>query len=231
MVYLQTPNVVVQWDAATRCVVIEWKDFAFGEEYRTALNTVLQALEENKSGKLLADSRRMKAIPQEDQEWLMKDWVPRSAKVGLKHSAVVLPKSTLGQMTLQRLGQAGGGKRLVSSDGASYFETIEEARKWLRSLPRGLPISSCFRRSAGDRARRHYLRLARDQKHPVLNRHCHIQKLKRPRERPLDGGSDITQANQLDRAGPGRGLVRRGPGGGSSGDHNGDEPGRGAVGA
>jgi hypothetical protein len=135
MVYFDTPQALVQWDPATRCVLIEWRDFTYGQEYRTALNAVLRALEENKTGKLLADSRRMKAIPQDDQEWLMKDWVPRAAKIGLKHSAVVLPKSTLGTMTLQRLAQVGGGKRLVSSDGASYFETLEDAKKWLKSLP------------------------------------------------------------------------------------------------
>lgn len=135
MVYLDTPHVLVQWDSSTRSVVLEWRDFAYGDEYRAALDKVVQALEENRSNKLLSDSRRMKAIPQDDQEWLIKDWVPRSTKAGLKHLAIVLPKSTLGQMTLQRLAQVGPDKRLVSSDGTSYFETIEDAKKWLRSLP------------------------------------------------------------------------------------------------
>ena len=136
MVYLDTPQVMVMWDAATRCVVVEWRDFAFGEEYRRALETILEALADHKSNKLLADSRKMKPIPQDDQEWLIKDWVPRSAKVGLKHSAIVIPKTTLGTMTLQRLvQQPGAGKRFVSSDGASYFETVEDAKKWLRQLP------------------------------------------------------------------------------------------------
>ncbi|HLM71294.1 MAG TPA: STAS/SEC14 domain-containing protein [Polyangiaceae bacterium] len=136
MVYLDTPQALVAWDPVTRCVLVEWRDFAFGEEYRAVLNAILKALVDHKANKLLADSRKMKATPQEDQDWLMKDWVPRSAKAGLKHSAVVLPKSTLGQMTLQRLMQAStGSKRLVSSDGTSYFETIEDAKKWLKSLP------------------------------------------------------------------------------------------------
>jgi hypothetical protein len=107
----------------------------FGEEYRTVLNTVLKALAAHRTGKLLADSRRMRAIPQEDQDWLMKDWVPRSVKAGLKHSAVVLPKSTLGQMSLQRLSLVGTGQKLVSTNGSSYFETLEEAKKWLKSFP------------------------------------------------------------------------------------------------
>jgi hypothetical protein len=135
MVYLDTPHVLVQWDSSTRCVVLEWRDFAYGDEYRTALDKVVHALEQNRANKLLSDSRRMKAIPQEDQEWLIKDWVPRAAKAGLKHLAIVLPKSALGQMTLQRLAQVGPDKRLVSNDGTSYFETVEDAKRWLRSLP------------------------------------------------------------------------------------------------
>jgi hypothetical protein len=135
MVYLDTPNALVQWDSFTRCVVLEWRDFAYGDEYRTALNKAIQALEEKQSNKFLSDSRRMKAIPQEDQEWLLKDWVPRATKAGLKHLAIVLPKSTLGQMTLQRLAQAGPDKRFISNDGTSYFEMLEDAKRWLRSLP------------------------------------------------------------------------------------------------
>ncbi len=135
MVYLDTPHALVQWDSATRCVHLEWRNFVFGEEYRKVVDTVLKALTQHKGSKILSDSRKMKAIPQEDQDWLMKDWVPRSAKAGLKHSAVVLPISTLGQMSLQRLSQVGTGKKLVSTDGTSYFETIEDAKKWLKSFP------------------------------------------------------------------------------------------------
>jgi hypothetical protein len=136
MVYLDTPQALVQWDPVARCVHVEWRDFAYGEEYRRVLDTILKVMTDHKTSKLLADSRRMKAAPQEDQDWLIKNWVPRSEKAGLKHSAVVLPKSTLGQMTLQRLSQASSGsKRLVSTDGASYFETVEDAKKWLKSLP------------------------------------------------------------------------------------------------
>lgn len=135
MVYLDTPNAFVHWDSATRCVVLEWRDFAYGDEYRAALNKVVEALEDNRATKMLSNSLRMKAISQEDQDWLIKDWVPRSAVAGLKHLAIVLPKSTLGQMTLQRLAKVGPDKRLVSSDGTSYFETVEDAKRWFRSLP------------------------------------------------------------------------------------------------
>jgi hypothetical protein len=134
MVYLDTPNALVLWDSVTRSVVLEWRNFAYGDEYRSALNAVIRAMEENRSNKVLSDSRRMKAIPQEDQDWLLKEWVPRAGKAGLKHMAIVLPKSTLGQMTLQRLAQVGPDKRLVSNDGTSYFESVEEAKKWFLSL-------------------------------------------------------------------------------------------------
>jgi hypothetical protein len=136
MIYFDTSYAFVEWDEANRFVLLEWRDFAFGEGYRLALNKVIEALTNHGSTKLLADSRKMRAIPQEDQEWLMKDWVPRSQKAGLKHSAVVIPKTMLGQLSLKQLMKAGSGpNRYVSTDGASYFETVEDAKKWLRSLP------------------------------------------------------------------------------------------------
>ena len=135
MVYIDTLNALVMWDSVTRSVILEWRNFVFGDEYRDALDAVIKAMEENRSNKVLSDSRRMKAIPQDDQDWLLKEWVPRAYKAGLKHMAIVLPKSTLGQMTLQRLARVGPDKRLVSNDGTSYFETAEEAKRWFRSLP------------------------------------------------------------------------------------------------
>jgi hypothetical protein len=136
VIYLDTSYAFVQWDDANRFVLLEWRDFTYGEEYRLALEKVLEALDKHHSNKLLADARKMRAIPQEDQDWLMKNWVPRSVKIGLKHSAIVIPKTTHGQLSLQQLAKAASGsKRLVSTDGSSYFETIEEAKKWLRSLP------------------------------------------------------------------------------------------------
>ncbi|MCK6588441.1 MAG: STAS/SEC14 domain-containing protein [Polyangiaceae bacterium] len=136
MVYLDTPYALVEWDSANRHVHIAWRDFAYGEEYRLVHETILKVVAERGSGKVLADARRMKAAPQEDQEWLMKDWIPRAGAGGLKHMAIVLPKTTLGQMTLQRLVEGTtGSKRLVSGDGTSYFESVEDARKWLKSIP------------------------------------------------------------------------------------------------
>ena len=134
MVYIDTPNALVMWDSVTRSVILEWRNFVFGDEYRGALDAVIKAMEEHRSNKVLSDSRRMRAIPQDDQDWLLKEWVPRAYKAGLKHMAIVLPKSTLGQMTLHQLAKVGPDKRLVSNDGTSYFETVEEAKRWFISL-------------------------------------------------------------------------------------------------
>ena len=135
MVYLDTPHALVEWDPVNQYVHIEWRDFAYGDEYRLVHETILKVLAEHASGKVLADTRRMKPASQDDQEWLLNDWIPRAGKAGLKHMALVLPKSALGQMTLQRIVEGStGSKRLVSTDGSSYFETIEDARKWLKLM-------------------------------------------------------------------------------------------------
>ena len=136
MVYLDKPYALVTWDEATRCVILEWRDFAYGEEYRCAHNKVLEVLEQRRSSKLLGDARKMRATSQDDQQWLVEHWIPRSAKAGLKHLAIVLPKSVIGQMVLQQLSKMStGDKRLISTDGSSYFETVDEAKKWLKSMP------------------------------------------------------------------------------------------------
>jgi hypothetical protein len=135
MVYLDTPIAMVRWDPVNRFVHIEWRNFAYGDEYRLVHELILKALGDHTSAKVLADARQMRAAPQEDQEWLLKDWIPRAGKAGLKHMALVLPKSALGQMTLQRIVEGTtGSKRLVSNDGTSYFESVDDAKNWLKSV-------------------------------------------------------------------------------------------------
>jgi hypothetical protein len=136
MIYLNKPYVLIEWDEDLRCVKVEWRGFVDGREYRDALDVILQALTDHRGTKLLADARGMRAVTPEDQAWLNKDWVPRSVTAGLKHSAVVLPKSAVAQLSLQRIVSAGqSGVRTPPSmnEAGGYFDNLEDAKKWIRS--------------------------------------------------------------------------------------------------
>ena len=132
MIYLNKPYVLVQWDDDLKCAHIEWKGFADGAEYREAHDKIVEALTDHQGHKMLADTCAMKAVAPADQEWVNSDWLPRVWAAGLKYSAVILPKSAVAQMSLQRIVvKAKSGP----DPNSGYFDNVEAGKKWLRSMP------------------------------------------------------------------------------------------------
>lgn len=133
MIYLDTPYVFVEWDEDLKCVRIQWRGFAYGAEFRDAHEKVLEALRDHNGLKLLADARGMKAVSPEDHAWMNDNWLPRSKALGIMQSALVQPKSALGQMSLHRI-VAGAASVLPLPPGETvHFDDMEAAEKWIRS--------------------------------------------------------------------------------------------------
>jgi hypothetical protein len=137
MVYLDSSFLKIDWDKDLKCVSMEYKDvFVAGEEYRGVLRKVLDLVEEKRCSRLLADGRKMKIITPEDQAWVEKDWLPRSKRAGLRYSALILPKSVVSTLAVNRIMErftANGGKEVEII--RAYFEDVPSARAWLRSVP------------------------------------------------------------------------------------------------
>lgn len=137
MLYLDASFLRVNWDDDLKCVVMDHKDvFVEGEEYRTALTKVLDLVEEKRCIRLLADGRKMKIITPEDQRWIEQTWLPRSKRLGIRYSALILPKSVVSTMAVNRIMErftSAGGKDVEII--RAYFDDIPNARAWLRSVP------------------------------------------------------------------------------------------------
>jgi hypothetical protein len=127
-VYFNTPGVAsVRWDKDARLVLVEWDGWANSTEFEALLEAELQALEQHRCSRLLADCRRQKVLNPKDQERANREWLPRALKVGLKRFAVVLPESVVADMNIRdSLGKASGEALEVG-----YFATVEEAREWV----------------------------------------------------------------------------------------------------
>lgn len=131
-VVVQTPNVSVVWDKGAKCVRIAWQgSFESGAEYRQLLMRLLDIIVEKRGCRLLFDMRNMPVVTPEDQAWVQREWMPRSLEVGLKYSAVVMPKAAISRLTLRHIAKDASH---IDRQRA-YFETLEEAREWLKSMP------------------------------------------------------------------------------------------------
>lgn len=130
---LDTPYVTLAWNDPDRYAQITWKSFVAGSDYRQTLVTLLDVLKEKRAGRMLCDLRSMKVVPADDQEWAQIHHMPKLAESPLAWCAVVVPRSTLAQISLRHISAHAGPSHKYISE---YFDDLENAREWLLSRPR-----------------------------------------------------------------------------------------------
>jgi hypothetical protein len=129
-VYLETPYILIRWDAAGPWVYVRWKAWAKSAEYREAQETVITALRENHASRNLIDSKDSRVVTEADQHWLVEDWMPRAAAAGRRWTAIVLPTSPLGRTIAENIDKH---PRSINTE-VAHFETVEDAAAWLSTV-------------------------------------------------------------------------------------------------
>ncbi|MDO7851070.1 hypothetical protein [Hymenobacter convexus] len=93
-------------DEAVPCVFIQWLGFANRTEFIALQETALRYLEDHATQArpwgMVADVRRMGAIPTEAQLWLVHEFNPRARAAGLREVSVVPAEGVFGQLATQR---------------------------------------------------------------------------------------------------------------------------------
>jgi hypothetical protein len=129
-IYLDTPYVLVRWDADGPWIYVKWKAWANSTEYRAAQEVIILALRENHASRNLIDSTDRRVVSDDDQKWLVENWMPRAAAAGRRWTAIVMPKSALGRTIAENIDNQGRSKRNM----IEHFETIEAAAAWLSTV-------------------------------------------------------------------------------------------------
>jgi len=131
MIFYQTPQITVQWDDELKAVHNEWRGFIYGDDYKLALNKILELLIQKKADRMFSDTRKLRVLNQDDQKWAGTDWIPRVRDAGLKYQAIIIPSSQLANMAVRNtINKA----TLTGSTETQYFDDVEKAREWMRSL-------------------------------------------------------------------------------------------------
>ncbi len=119
----------VDWDERTGAVLLTWKMFADGEEFRAVTNAGVELLLLKKTKRWLGDLRNLGAMTQEDQRWCFESWLPRATQGGMAYMALVLPRKIVAQMAVKTFMNKVNGHSLLIGN----FEDVETARAWLQS--------------------------------------------------------------------------------------------------
>lgn len=127
----ENPCCCVRWLEPDRVLYEEWNGMVKGENYRTAQNAAIDIFQRHKGSKVLFDTRGVKVLPREDQEWHVNVAIPRLIAAGMRYSAIVNPEAAVGELSVSRAvssATASGAQRQ-----AATFTDVEEALSWLAS--------------------------------------------------------------------------------------------------
>ncbi len=129
-IYVDEPWQTLRWDDLHECVHSEWKAFANSAEFRAGLVKGLQAAGEHHATRYLSDTRKVKVVVHEDQEWVRDTWAPLAAAAGVKRVALVTAQTGLGKLTTEEIAA------MVDTEGLAmrHFATITAAREWLAEV-------------------------------------------------------------------------------------------------
>jgi FAD/FMN-containing dehydrogenase len=129
-VYLDTPYALIRWDGEGQWVYVRWTGWANSTEYRQTQETVILALRENHASRNLIDSTHSRVVSDDDQKWLVEDWMPRAVAAGRRWTAIVLPKSALGRTIAENIDK----HPRSNLANVQHFETVEDAAAWLSTV-------------------------------------------------------------------------------------------------
>ena len=129
MIYLDKRWITVRFDESIQAVVLEWKGYAEGEEYRSGFHAGVELMQQKKACRWLGDCRLLGPITQADQLWMNQVWHPHAAAAGMRWVALVSPKAAVARLSLKYIVTKVNNTELVFN----HFDDIESARAWLRS--------------------------------------------------------------------------------------------------
>lgn len=128
-------------DETVPCVVIQWLGFANRTEFIALQHTALRYLEDHATPArpwgMVADVRRMGAIPSEVQLWLVHEFNPRAYAAGLREVSVVPADNVFGQMATQRYIRESSADDGDAPIRTVLYPTLEEAYEGARQALAG----------------------------------------------------------------------------------------------
>ncbi len=127
----ENPYCTVRWVPEGGYLYVEWRDAPTSEHYHAAHEAAIGALRRNRGTKVMFDTRALKVVQASDQAWFTADLMPRFVAAGMNRSAVVVPASPVGALSVDRIVST-DTKRGLKRETRS-FASLEEAEGWLAS--------------------------------------------------------------------------------------------------
>ncbi len=120
----------IYFDKALNAVVMEWDGYATSGQFREGTELMLNLLIQNRTSKVLADTKDMIMIGREDQEWMDTEFLPRAIKFGFKAIALIKPDHYFNKVAVESISYKIDKEKLT----VNFFDSLEEAKEWLATI-------------------------------------------------------------------------------------------------
>ncbi len=126
--FFDSKQVFVHWDGGTDAATVQWKRAADGDVFKEGMDKGLGLATKKRAQRLVADQSILGTLSQEDESWMIKDWMPRLAKVGVTRLAIVISKKNYRELPKVRQKVKLSGTNLV----VHFFGDMDNAKLWAR---------------------------------------------------------------------------------------------------
>lgn len=101
-----------------------------GQPFRDLLNRGVELLAENDAHKWLSDDRENAAFPDDDNQWIVSEWIPKAIGAGWKYWALVVPDDVMARLNMGKYVSSlfELGLRMM------VFSDPEEALNWINQF-------------------------------------------------------------------------------------------------
>lgn len=129
IIYFQNHVVTISYDEELQLGTAVWEGFLSSEEFREAITTCINLIEERKVLRWLGDNRKMRVIRQADQVWFVENILPRLQQSSLRRNAVLVSEDFFNKAAVEQIyKRAESQSDLATKD----FDNKTLALTWLK---------------------------------------------------------------------------------------------------
>lgn len=128
--YFESEFVNIDYNEGDRVIIMVWKTPPTSGEFRRGMDSLVEAMINFKTGKILADTVYMGAVHPDDQDWAATDWNRRAIAAGFSHNAIVVPSDIFTEMSVEAILDQVGDNGAVNH----FFHSMPEALTWIKKF-------------------------------------------------------------------------------------------------
>ncbi len=115
-------------DQEANAVKATFSNLINDDDFKQFAQQILNKVKMTGNKKLLYDTRGLKVMAKEVQDWINEVWFPEANKLGITHMAFIIPENIFGKISME---QTNSQREKIGNINIEYFMGMTDAKEWL----------------------------------------------------------------------------------------------------